>query len=180
MSRRFLIWSPVVLLATLGAVTAQTDRTCPAVVTLDRCRVAVENVQYMTKIEGGNLTMRENNPDKFRFALVTLRIDKPASQALTLHCADLTLHYRRDGEDYDVAPAEAMSSFSVSKDEDRTLDAHNSSGPGWMKSKTGLSARNATTIYADVVFAKIEEDTSRMWVCVAQPGDQSPYRTEGW
>ncbi len=183
MSRRLLVaLSAAILLATAIAVLAsqQSQQSCPAVVSLADCRVTIHSVQFPERIQEGAIDIREPDPTKYHFALVTMRIDKPAGQQLVLPAADVTLHYRRGtGEAFDVAPCEALSAFSVSPDEDRKLDCFAGMGPGWVKSTTGTATTQASHVYVDAVFAKVERDVTDTWICFGQPGSQR-YRASGW
>ena len=108
MSRRLLVaLSGAILLATAIAVLAsqQSQQSCPAVVSLAECRVTIHSIEVPERVQEGPIDIREPDPSKYHFALVTMRIDKAAGQQLVLPAADVTLHYRRGtGEAFDVAP----------------------------------------------------------------------------
>ncbi len=139
----------------------------------------IVDIRFLPKVEASDGSMTENDPEKYHFAVVTFRIDKPANRDVTLHAADVTLHYRRAGDEYDVSPCEALSSFTTGKDEDRTLNMPAVEGPGWVKVKTGAGAHKSTIVYADAVFAKIEPDARQFWLGLSQPATPA-FQSEGW
>jgi hypothetical protein len=56
----------------------------------------------------------------------------------------------------------------------------NTSGPGWVKQKTGVRSSQASVVYLDAVFHLIEPTISEVWLCVAQPSKPLPFKTKGW
>jgi hypothetical protein len=151
----------------------------PGVFPSDECHVKIVEITFETAIETADGAMEEPNPDEYRLAVVTFRIEKPADRDIALHAADLTLHYEREGGEYDVAPCEALASFTTAKDEDRSLQMPGVGGPGWVKVKTGAGARKATTIYSEAVFGKIEPDAHQFWLAIARPATAA-FTSEGW
>ncbi len=183
MSRRLLVAVSaglVLITAVVVLASQQSQQSCPAVVPLTDCRVTIDSIQFPERVQEGAIDIREPDPSKYHFAVVTMRIDKPAGQQLVLPAADVTLHYRRGaGDTFDVAPCEALSAFSTTPEEDRKLDCFAGMGPGWVKSTTGAAATKASRVYVDAVFAKIERDITDTWICFGQPGS-SRYRSSGW
>jgi hypothetical protein len=151
----------------------------PGVFPSDECHVKIVEISFETAIETADGAMEEPNPDEYRMAVVMFRIEKPADRDIALHAADLTLHYEREGGEYDVAPCEALASFTTGRDEDRALQMPAVGGPGWTKVKTGAGARKATTIYSDAVFSKVEPDARKFWLAIARPATPA-FSSEGW
>ncbi len=178
MSKRLVVSALIVGGILLTAAVVYAVVSAPGVFPTSDCEMKITGMDFRSKVEATDGSMKEDEPEKFQFAVVTFKIDKPANRDLTLHAADITLHYRREGENYDVAPCEALSSFTTGKDEDRTLNMPAVEGPGWVKVKTGAGARKATTIYCDAVFAKIEPDAEKFWLSIGQP--VTPMFESGW
>jgi hypothetical protein len=178
MSRRLLIGFLVVLglVVVLGAAE---EPPCPGVCRLSELHVSIQDAQFVETLESGSITMRQAEPDKFRIAAVTLRIEKPEGLAITLPAADVSLHYARQNDDYDVAPCQALSNFTVNRNEDRKLEVQTSAGPAWVKIRTGTATRQASAIYVDAVFATIQKDVNRLWIVIGQPATPG-YPTRGW
>jgi len=156
-------------------------KTAPLFLPLDQVKIEIANVKFEVEIQGvdGPMRMPENRRDKYRLALVTLRIRKPPGMKLTIAAADLTFHYYH-GTDPEVAPAEGLSYFSTSIDGDRPMKLWQSMGPGWVKQTTNPRATEAGELYVDVVFHMIEPDTRECWVGIAQSCQQAPYIAKGW
>jgi len=156
-------------------------KTAPLVIPLDQVKIEIANVKFEVEVQGvdGPMRMPENRRDKYRLALVTLRVRKPPGMKLTVAAADLTFHYWH-GSDPEVAPAEGLSSFSTSLEDDRPMKLWQSMGPGWVKQTTNPRATEAGEVYVDVVFHMIEPDTRECWIGVAQPSQQAPYIAKGW
>jgi hypothetical protein len=165
------------ILLTAAVVYAATS--APGFFPSDECEMRIVDMKFLPKVEASDGSMTENTPEKYHFTVVTFRIDKPENRDLTLPAADITLHYRRGGDDYDVSPCEALSSFTTARDEDRTLNMPAVQGPGWVKVKTGAGARKAGVIYADAVFSKIEPDARKFWLSIGQPAT-TQFDSEGW
>jgi hypothetical protein len=132
-----------------------------------RFTVRVENPLYARQIP--DIAMQE-----YRFAVVTLKIIKPAGQSLSLAAADLSLHYYH-GEDTEVAPCEGLSWFKNEAESDAPLLLSPLSGPGFIKQTTGPVATAGTTVYIDAVFAFVEPDTKKCWICVGHPATTEPF-----
>jgi hypothetical protein len=179
MSRRLIAPALIVGGILLTAAVVYAVASAPGFFPSNECAVKIVDIKFLQKVEASDGSMTENSPEKYHFAVVTFKIDKPENRDITLHAADITLHYRRGGDDYDVAPAEALSSFTTSRDEDRTLNMPAVEGPGWIKVKTGAGARKASVIYADAVFAKLEPDARRFWLSIGQPATPQ-FDSEGW
>jgi hypothetical protein len=177
-SYRLVLGSIIIGLLLTGVVYAAA-RIIPGFFPSDEGKVTIVGVKYLTKVAADGGSMEESDADKYRYAVVTFRIEKPAGKELTLAAADVTLHYERADGSYDIAPCEGLGGFTVNKDEDRTIQMPNFSGPGWVKIKTGSATRTAATVYADAVFGKIEPSVSALWLGIAQPAS-SQFATKGW
>jgi len=178
MSRRLLTGFLVVLglVVVLGAAE---EPPCPGVYPVSGLQMSIQDAQFLETLQSGSITMRQAEPDKLRLALVTLRIEKPEGLAITLAAADVSLHYARQNEDYDVAPCQALSNFTANRNEDRNLEVQTLAGPAWVKIKTGTATRKASTIYGDALFANIPKDVNRLWIVIGQPATPG-YPTRGW
>ena len=151
----------------------------PALVPLNEIKAEVVNIRYATEVPGDNgILLKVNDADNYRIAVVTVRIDKPEAKRLLLAAADLTLHYWR-GDEFEVAPCEGLSRFSVQADEERPITMFSPSGPGWVKQETSPGTTRAGTVYVDVVFGLIEKDITQAWLFVGQPGTAAS-TTPGW
>lgn len=141
--------------------------------------VEIVGCLFVTEYTTERYTVRvsEDDMDKYRIAIITLRIQKPAGEELKLAAADVTLHYYYDSKE-ETAPCDGISVFSSVLDVDRVLKTGKCS-PGWLKQTTGTRTTAAATIYVDVAFRQIEPDISQMWVCVAKPVT-AEYSTKGW
>lgn len=118
MERKLTYWgvgvSAVILMLTLGAVyqgqmighaESQLPRTCPHLMQLGpQCQVEIVRMSFTDQVE--SLLYLHQIPDsareEYRFAIVTLKITKPAGASLSLAAADLTLHYYH-GRETEVA-----------------------------------------------------------------------------
>jgi len=178
MSRRWLA-SAFIAGGLLLAAAVVYAVSAPGVFPSDECQVKIAGISFETAVETADGAMEEPNLDEYRIAVVTFRIEKPADRDIVLHAADLTLHYEREGGEYDVAPCEALASFTIGEDEDRALQMPGVGGPGWVKVKTGAGARKATTIYSEAVFSKIEPDVRKFWLAIARPATPA-FTSEGW
>ena len=156
---------------------------CPYVLEVNRgLKVEIVDVLFTDEIQGvrGNrMKVPEDKKDKMRFALVTIKITKPAKKRLTLAAADLTLHYYH-GDQAEVAPCEGISYFSIGNDTDRPMDLSQSDGPGFVKQTTGAKCTKSEVVYLDGSFAFMEPDTREVWICIGQPVSAEPFRTKGW
>ena len=71
----------------------------------------VVNVQFIERVDGvrGNkIELNAEQKGKFRLAIVTYKIRKPAGKSITLAGADVTLHYNH-GDKTEVAPRDRKS-----------------------------------------------------------------------
>jgi hypothetical protein len=96
-----------------GSVENKPSRTCSYPLQWGtECQVEIVGMSCTTRIESLLFASRIPDPaaDEYRFAVVTLRITKPAGASLTLAAADLTRHYYH-GQDMEVAPCEGLSGF---------------------------------------------------------------------
>jgi hypothetical protein len=142
------------------------------------------NVQFVDEVHGvaGNqIVLTPEQKAKFRLALVTFKIRKPAGKRVSLAAADCTLHYYH-ADKAEVAPSEGISQFSASNgpDVERPMDLSRSMGPGFVKAITGAKATAADEVFVDVVFCFMEPDTNNCWMCVAQPLSKKPFTSQGW
>lgn len=179
MSRRavtlmLIIGAGLLLPAAVAAVL-----TAPGSFPADTCTVKITGVKYLAKVKAEEGTMEEADPKRYRYAVVTFQLEKPANRDIALAAADLTLHYRRADGSYDIAPCEALGGFTTGKEEDRALQMPGFSGPGWVKINTGAATRRAKTIYAEAVFGKLEPSAAKLWLAIAQPVTPE-YETKGW
>jgi hypothetical protein len=161
---------------------AGADPECPLTLDLKKIGVQIDNIAYVEEvpgIDGNSMKLDDEQRPKFRIALVTLKIAKPAGTKLTLAAADLTLHYR-NGDASEVTVCEGLSVFSTAKDQDRAVKLPRQSGPGFVKQVTGPAATQASTVYVDAVFGFIEPDIRDVWIAVGQPSAVAPYVTTGW
>ena len=133
----------------------------------------------MEGVDGNRMAVPQDRRDKYRYALVTLRIRKPAKLKLTIAAADLALHYFH-GNEAEVAPAEGLSTFSTTLDGERPLRIPQMQGPGWVKQTTGTRATEAAEIFCDAAFALVEPDVRECWIAVGQPSTQAPFVSKGW
>jgi len=160
------------------ALGAEND--CPLVAAPAGIKLEIADIQFVTTLVGDNGTMRlpADKADKFRLALVTLRLKKPVGSSLTIAAADLTLHYTH-GDGVEVAPCEGISSFNQSLASDRSVTFFASPGPGWVKKTTGVRATQSGEVYLDAVFNLVEPTIRDVWVCVAQPVTPV-FASRGW
>jgi hypothetical protein len=155
---------------------------CPYLAASAEVSLEIVRIAFTDVVVGTDSTRRltPEAMEKYRFAVVTIRVNKPAGKALSVAAADLTLHYKHGG-DQEVAPCEAISSFSSAEDVDRPVKFSKHPGPGWMKQPAGPRSREAEELYFDAVFSLIEPDIREAWLCVARPANPKPYVIqEGW
>jgi hypothetical protein len=112
--------------------------------------------------------------EEYRFAVVTLKITKPAGASLSLAAADLTLHYYH-GSEMEVAPCEGLSWFKSDADSDVPILMNPIPGPGFIKQTTGPAGTNGTIIYIDAIFGFMEPDTRECWICIGHPATTEPF-----
>lgn len=157
-------------------------KAAPFFVPMDQAEVTIAGVLFVDEVQGvdGNrMKVPAKSADKFRYALVTIRIKKPAGAKLTIASADLTLHYYH-GNEPEVAPCEGISTFSTSADSERPMKLPQMQGPGWLKQTTGARAAEATEVFVDAVFAMIEPEIKEVWVGISQPSTRAAFISKGW
>lgn len=176
--RAWVLAVPLVLLCCVALLIAEIGltRDVPGLFRLDEdVQVKIYNVSFVRDYDGILRRFRASRPDRFRGAVVTLEISKPAGKRIALHVADLSLHYYRDqAEDYDVAPCDGLSTFSVAPDVDRPMQFAR-----WLRQSTGASTTRASVVYIDAFFQNMEPGTNDMWLCIAQPATPR-YTSTGW
>jgi len=184
-SLRFGVILPVMIAAAyvLGmASNAAAQTECPYLILSRDVTLEIAEIKFIDQVQGvdGNsLRVPTEQQDKFRLALVTIRIKKPAGKRLTVAAADFTLHYNH-GSSQEVAPCEGISTFTRNLDDERGMKLFRGAGPGWVKQTTGLKATEASEIYMDAVFHLIEPEIREVWLCVAQPVTEKCFLTNGW
>jgi len=166
-------------LAWAGTAAAQFE--CPYQGLPEGVSMEIAEIRYVEEVRGvdGNvLRIAPEQRDRFRIALVTIRVTKPAGRRLTVAAADFTLHYNH-GSAQEVAPCEGISSFSRELEGERNMKMPRMMGPGWIKQTTGLRATEATEVYFDAVFHLVEPEIREVWLCVAQPTRPQAFLTRG-
>ncbi len=155
---------------------------CPYLAASAEVSMEIVRIAFTDVVAGVDSTKRltPEAMEKYRFAVVTIRVNKPAGKALSVAAADLTLHYKH-GDDQEVAPCEAISGFSTAEEVDRPVKFSKTPGPGWVKQSAGPKSCEAEELYFDAVFGLIEPDIREAWLCVARPANPKPYVVqEGW
>lgn len=138
-------------------------------------KAEIAAVSFVAEYPGANGAYVEKEPEGYRAAVITLRLKKAAGASLTLHPADISLHYRHGGS-YDVSPCKGMSSFGVKREAARPMRFFPS---GFGEMTADREAAAASTIYVDFFFMYMERDTAELSVLIAQPvGLSAP--TRGW
>jgi hypothetical protein len=191
MQRKLTYWglgvSAAIFLLTLGAVYQgqqtighaenQPTRTCPHLLPLGpQCQVQIVRMSFTDHVESLLYLHRipDSARDEYRFAVVTLKITKPAGASLSLAAADLTLHYYH-GNKTEVAPCEGLSWFKRDANAHAPLLMNPVPGPGFIKQTTSPGGTAGTTVYIDAVFGFMEPDTRECWVCFGQPAATEPF-----
>ncbi len=191
MERKPTYWglgvSAAILMLTLGAAYQgsllighaenQSPRTCPHVMPLGpQCQMEIMRMSFTDHVE--SLLYLHQIPDsareQYRFAVVTLKITKPAGASLSLAAADLTLHYYH-GNETEVAPCEGLSWFKSDSDVDVPILMNPIPGPGFIKQTTNADGTAGTVVYIDAVFGFMEPDTRECWICLGQPAVTEPF-----
>lgn len=152
-------------------------RTCPYLLKAPDCGAEITRIVFMDQVKGNTYTTTEltgEKRDKYRYAVVSLKISKPAGRRLALAAADLTLHYYH-GDQTEVSPCEGISAFAANPDADPPIEMNKYPGPGFLKQTTGAACTQASCVYLDAVFTHLEQDTRECWICVAQPASSQPY-----
>jgi hypothetical protein len=190
MEQKLTYWgvgvSAAILLFTLGAayqgqmlghLESLSPRTCPHLVPLGpQCQVEIVRMSFTDHVE--SLLYLHQIPDaareEYRFAVVTLKITKPAGQSLSLAAADLTLHYYH-GREMEVAPCEGLSWFKRDSNSDVPILMNPVPGPGFIKQTTSPEGKAGTIVYIDAVFGFMEPDTQECWICIGHPAATEPF-----
>jgi len=154
---------------------AQPASAIPGAIDLAKIRFEIMKSMFVDKLEGVNASYTENQPEKFRGLILTVRITKPAGESLTIHGPDLDLHYYH-GETYDVLNCQGLSGFSKTMDVDRPMRLW-STGIGSVA--TGTSTQDSDILYIDVFYQYLEPDTKEVFLMIAQPTGLR-YQTNGW
>lgn len=161
----------------MGTLENPSARTCPYQVQLSPpAQFEIVQMSFMSRIESLRYEHRipATAADQYRFAVVTLKITKPAGTSLSLAAADLTLHYYHGNEE-EVAPCEGLSWFKSEPTSQVPLLMNPIPGPGFIKQTTSPGMAGSTTVYLDVVFGFMEPDTKECWVCIGQPAMTQPF-----
>ncbi len=191
MERKLTYWgvglSAAILLLTLGAAyqgqqmighaESPSLRPCPHVMELGpQCQVEIVRMSFTDHVE--SLLYLHQIPDaareEYRFAVVTLKITKPAGARLSLAAADLTLHYYH-GNKTEVAPCEGLSWFKRDSEAEMPILMNPAPGPGFIKQTTSTEDTAGTIVYIDAVFGFMEPDTRECWICIAHPAATEPF-----
>ena len=197
MERKLTYWgvgmSAAILLLTLGAgyqgqkighAESQASRTCPHLMPPgSQGQVEIVRMSFTDHVE--SLLYLHQIPDsareEYRFAVVTLKITKPAGRSLSLAAADLTLHYYH-GAETEVAPCEGLSWFKRNSDSHVPILMNPVPGPGFIKQTTSPDGTAGTIVYIDAVFGFMEPDTRECWICLGHPAVTEPFTcpTPAW
>jgi hypothetical protein len=190
MERKLTYWgvgvSAVILVLTLGAayqgqmlgqMESPSPRMCPHLLPLGpQYQVEIIRMSFTDHVE--SLLYLHQIPDsareEYRFAVVTLKITKPAGQGLSLAAADLTLHYYH-GRETEVAPCEGLSWFKRDSDSQVPILMNPAPGPGFIKQTTSPEGTAGTIVYIDAVFGFMEPDTRECWICIGHPAATEPF-----
>jgi hypothetical protein len=153
----------------------------PAYLPLNQVKMEIVKVRFVDKVmhTTGEWKAPDTQPPS-KIAVVTVKVKKPAEMGVTLATADLTLHYLH-AKGYDVTPCDGLSNFSRQLDDERVMvvtRSKHSGCPMWYKVQSGASTTQATEFYFDALFARMETDTSDMWIFVGQPGNTAPKRAQ--
>ncbi len=119
----------------IGNTTSPSARTCPYHVQLGpQTQMEIVRMSFTNRIEGllGQREFPDQPKEEYRFAVVTLKITKPAGESLSLAAADLTLHYYH-GSEMEVAPCEGLSWFKSEAESDSPILMNPIPGPGFIK-----------------------------------------------
>ncbi len=158
-----------------GSGASDSGQAAPRSLDLSKVKIKIVDVTFVKELTGVNATYRGANPDKYRAAIVTLEVKKPAGETLSIQAQDLSLHYTY-GSTADVARCSGLSAFSASKDVDRPMSLWSA---GYGSIDTGISTMKGDTVYIDAFFDGIEPDVSMLYLLVAQPIGVT-FPTKGW
>jgi hypothetical protein len=159
-----------------GNEAQESGRTCPYQIVEDAGMTAeIVNIFFTDRVDGQTYRyeVSDERKAKYRYAIVSLKITKPAGKRLSLAAADLTLHYYH-GNYMEVAECGGLSWFKNDNDSDAPLQVNRYWGPGFLKKTTGARCTKASVVYIDAVFQSMEQDTKECWICVAQPLTRQP------
>ena len=190
MERKLTYWaagvSVAILVLALGAMyqgpmmgnaESKPSRTCPHHMQLGpQCQMEIASMSFTNRIESP-LFLRQipdSERQEYRFAVVTLKITKPAGESLSLAAADLTLHYYH-GDETEVAPCEGLSWFKSDPGSDVPILMSLIPGPGFIKQTTDPAGTSGTIVYIDAVFGYMEPDTRECWICLGHPATTEPF-----
>lgn len=161
----------------MGDMESKPSRTCPHHMQLGPpCQIEIASMSFTNRIESP-LFLRQiaySERQDYRFAVVTLKITKPAGESLSRAAADLTLHYYH-GDDTEVAPCEGLSWFKSDSGSDAPILLSLIPGPGFIKQTTGPAGTSGTIVYIDAVFGYMEPDTRECWICIGHPATTEPF-----
>jgi hypothetical protein len=190
MERKLTHWgvgiSVGILVLALGAVyqghlpgdtESKPARTCPHHMQLgSQCQMEIASMFFTNHLEGPLFLRRipDSERQEYRFAVVTLKITKPAGASLSLAAADLTLHYYH-GAEMEVAPCEGLSWFKSDAGLDVPILMSLIPGPGFIKQTTDPACTSGTIVYIDAVFGYMEPDTRECWICLGHPATTEPF-----
>jgi hypothetical protein len=166
-----------VLVCVAGVASAQMARMpkAPLVFPSDSVNLKIVNAVFLKTLQGIDARFDETEPDKYRGLVITVEVTKPAGEALELRAQDITLHYHYDGDEYDVAPCQGLSTFSAEQMIDRPMNLFKIRGTA----RTGIATMSAQKLYIDMFFQYMEPTTSDIHLMVAQPVGAS-FVTDGW
>jgi len=161
----------------IGNTESRLSRTCPYHMQLGpQYQMEIVRMSFTSRIE--SLLYARQFPDsateEYRFAVVTLKITKPAGASLSLAAAALTLHYYH-GNETEVAPCEGLSWFKSDADLDVPILMNPIPGPGFIKQTTGPAGASGAVVYIDAVFGFMEPDIRECWICIGRPAATEPF-----
>ena len=172
-----LTWYCIMVLLLLFAgpsFAGDTTETPPDSLDLKKVKFTIVDTLFVSELSGIRKRFKEPKTDKYRGLVLTVKVQKPAGQAVRLIAQDFSLHYRY-GSKSDVARCNGISTFSKSQDVDRPMKLIVNVG----SMTTGSSTTKATTFYTDLFFQNMEPDTRDLHLFLAQPIGAS-FTTKGW
>ena len=167
----------IVLALMVGMFIAATTwaQAAPKELDLAELEFDIVDTHFVEELQGLNATFTESQPDMYRGLLLTVEIEKPAGEELTIYVQDLVLHYTY-GTTEEITPCWGISVFSGQLDVDRPLYLYTAGIGG---STTGLSSTDEDVVFVDLFFQFMEPDTEELHLFVAQPVGAS-YTCDGW
>ncbi len=163
------------LTAWLMIATTAWAQTAPKELDLSELEFDIVDAHFVDEMQGLNATFTESQPDKYRGLVLTIEIEKPAGEELTVYVQDLVLHYTY-GDVEEITPCWGISVFSADKNVDRPMYLYTAGIGG---STTGLATTDEDVVFADLFFQFMEPDTEELHLFVAQPVGAS-YTCDGW